>query len=48
MKSSTAKKVRKAIRREYMRELREYYRLPLHTRPKIAYMIVFAIRPKAH
>ena len=46
MNVKTAKKIRKAIRKEYKNELRRYYLLPFHTRLNLAFWILFRIQPK--
>jgi hypothetical protein len=42
-----AKQVRKAIRTEYRKEMREYYLLPFYTRFRLAWWILFKIYPNA-
>lgn len=46
MSGSLSKKLRKIIRSEYRNEMRKYYNLSFWTRLKLAYTIIFRIRPK--
>jgi hypothetical protein len=45
MNKKKAKKLRQTIRKEYRREMRQYYLLPFSTRLKMAYAILFKIYP---